>query len=178
MAGIVLAIVLVFAHQMRSFNPSQSPANGEIIDQLGRSALIFIYLSMLFAFLVPHRLLQNNNALGLVSIITLITSTKARRLLRQLRRQTLRHRQTRAKTKPRKNSPRSGRRVHWRMRWHCDCNLHRGTSDFIHRGCQTLVVVPGLRHFSHRRPAWWAISLNHLSNAILKPKIPAAGYRD
>lgn len=75
-AGIVLAIVLAFIHQMRTFNPSPSPANGEIIDQLGRSALIFIYLSMLFAFLVPHRLLQDNNALGLVSIVTLITSTK------------------------------------------------------------------------------------------------------
>ena len=76
MAGIVLAIVLAFTYQMRTFNLSQSSANGEIIDQLGRSALIFIYLSMLFAFLVPHRLLQDNNALGLVTIITLITSTK------------------------------------------------------------------------------------------------------
>ena len=76
MAGIVLAIVLAFTHQMRTFNPSHSSASGEIIDQLGRSALIFIYLSMLFAFLVPHRLLQDNNALGLVSIITLITATK------------------------------------------------------------------------------------------------------
>jgi phosphatidate cytidylyltransferase len=76
LAGIVLAIVLAFIYQMRTFQPSPSSANGEIIDQLGRSALIFIYLSMLFAFLVPHRLLQDNNALGLVSIITLITATK------------------------------------------------------------------------------------------------------
>ena len=76
MAGMVLAIVLEFVFQMRNFNPAPSSANGEIIDRLGRSALIFIYLSMLFAFLVPHRLLQNDNALGLVAIITLITSVK------------------------------------------------------------------------------------------------------
>lgn len=76
LAGIVLAMVIVFAREMQHYDSTLSKAKGEVIDRLGRSALVFVYLSMLFAFLVPHRLLQNNNGLGLVAIITMIATVK------------------------------------------------------------------------------------------------------
>lgn len=76
LSGLILALVIVFALEMRRFDPSRSTAQGEVIDRLGRSALVFVYLSMLFGFLVPHRLLQNNNGLGLVAVIGLISTVK------------------------------------------------------------------------------------------------------
>ena len=76
LSGIVLATVIVFFHEMRSFDSTLASAKGEVIDRLGRSVFIFVYLSMLFAFLVPHRLLENENGLGLVSIIALISTVK------------------------------------------------------------------------------------------------------
>lgn len=76
LAGIVLAMVIVFAREMQHYDSTLSKAKGEVIDRLGRSALVFVYLSMLFTFLVPHRLLQNNNGLGLVAIITMIATVK------------------------------------------------------------------------------------------------------
>ncbi len=75
-SGVVLATVFVFINQMRTFDSSLVTSNGEVIDRLGRSVFIFVYLSMLFGFLVPHRLLQNNNGMGLVAIIALISTVK------------------------------------------------------------------------------------------------------
>ena len=75
-AGIVLAIVIVFANEMFSYDSQFSTSKGEVIDRLGRSALVFVYLSMLFGFLVPHRFIQNSNAMGLFAIIALISTVK------------------------------------------------------------------------------------------------------
>jgi phosphatidate cytidylyltransferase len=47
-----------------------------VIDRLGRYALVFVYLSMLFGFLVPHRLLQNSNGLGVIAVVGLIATVK------------------------------------------------------------------------------------------------------
>lgn len=75
-SGIVLATVIVFATEMIGYDSVSATGTGEVIDRLGRATLIFVYISMLFAFLVPHRLLQDDNGLGLVSIIALISTVK------------------------------------------------------------------------------------------------------
>lgn len=76
LAGLVLATVIVFANEMRSYDSTDANVRGEVIDRLGRSTLVFVYLSILFAFIMPHRLLQNDNGLGMVSIIALISTVK------------------------------------------------------------------------------------------------------
>jgi phosphatidate cytidylyltransferase len=43
---------------------------------LARSVLVFVYLITLFGLLVPHRWLEGNNSLGLISIIALIATVK------------------------------------------------------------------------------------------------------
>ena len=76
LSGLVLATVIAFLNEMRTYDATLSTAKGEVIDRLGRSTLIFAYLSMLFGFLVAHRLLQNSNGLGLVALIALIATVK------------------------------------------------------------------------------------------------------
>lgn len=76
LSGVVLAMVIAFVIEMRSYQSTADSTKGEVIDRLGRSALIFVYLSMMFGFLIPHRFLDDNNALGLVAIITLIATVK------------------------------------------------------------------------------------------------------
>ncbi len=76
LSGIVVALVIMFVFEMSNFDSALATAKGEVIDRLGRSAFVFVYLSMLFAFLVPHRLMQNSNGLGLISIILLISTVK------------------------------------------------------------------------------------------------------
>jgi len=76
LSGIVFATVLVFINEMRSFDSTLATAKGEVIDRLSSCVFVFVYLSMLFGFLVPHRLLQGNNGLGLVAIIALISTVK------------------------------------------------------------------------------------------------------
>jgi phosphatidate cytidylyltransferase len=76
LSGLVLATVITFFNEMRTFDATNSQASGEVIDRLGRSVLIFAYLTMLFGFLVPHRLLENSNGLGQVAIIALIATVK------------------------------------------------------------------------------------------------------
>ena len=76
MSGVVLAMVISFLLEMKDYDSTQASGRGEAIDRLGRSAMVFVYLSMLFGFLVPHRLLQDNNALGLIAVVGLITTVK------------------------------------------------------------------------------------------------------
>ena len=76
LSGVVLATVLVFLNEMRAFDSTLAAAKGEVIDRLARCVLVLVYLAMLFGFLVPHRLLQSNNGLGLVAIIALISTVK------------------------------------------------------------------------------------------------------
>lgn len=76
LAGIVLATVIAFVNEMRCFDSTTASSKGEVIDRLGRSTLVFIYLSMLFAFLLPHRLLENSNGLGLFAIVALVSTVK------------------------------------------------------------------------------------------------------
>lgn len=76
LSGVILAMVITFVLEMWSFRASPNGAKGEVIDRLGRNALIFVYLSMMFGFLVPHRYLGGNNAIGLIAIIMLISTVK------------------------------------------------------------------------------------------------------
>lgn len=76
LAGLILATVISFAIEMRGYDPSLATSKGEVIDRLGRTTLVFVYLSMLFGFLVPHRFIQESNGLGLVSVIALISTVK------------------------------------------------------------------------------------------------------
>lgn len=76
LAGLILATVIALANEMRNYDSSLSTSKGEVIDRLGRSVLVFAYLSMLFGFLVPHRFIQNDNGLGLLAIVALISTVK------------------------------------------------------------------------------------------------------
>jgi phosphatidate cytidylyltransferase len=74
-AGIFVAFLLSFVVEMLRYRVDDSGA-GFVTDRLGRSAFVFVYLSMLFGFLVPHRLLDHDNAVGLISLIALIATVK------------------------------------------------------------------------------------------------------
>jgi phosphatidate cytidylyltransferase len=76
LSGIILAMVIVFFLEMQNFDSTVSSPKGEVIDRLGRYALVFVYLGMLFGFLIPHRLIQNSNGLGVVAVVGLIATVK------------------------------------------------------------------------------------------------------
>jgi phosphatidate cytidylyltransferase len=73
--GLLVAFSISVGHEMWNFDSARNQV-GEITDRLGRSALIYVYLIMLFGFLIPHRWLEGNNGLGLLSIIALIATIK------------------------------------------------------------------------------------------------------
>lgn len=78
-SGIVIAIVMVFFHEMFWFdrNPSDVEKKpGIVTDRLARYVLCFGYLFMLFGFLAAHRTVYDSNAIGLLSIIMLMATVK------------------------------------------------------------------------------------------------------
>lgn len=91
LAGLVLGLVMVFGYEMYLFsfqpteqellpdNLSENPnavTRSLVTDRIARYALCLCYLQMMFGFLAAHRLIDHSNALGLISIITLMTSVK------------------------------------------------------------------------------------------------------
>ena len=76
-SGVVLAIVIAFFYEMLNYDSPQGKdaVAGEVIDRLGRCALIFLYLAMLFGFLIPHRFLESNQ-IGLIAIVAVISTVK------------------------------------------------------------------------------------------------------
>lgn len=76
LSGLVAGIVILFLFEMWNFDVETNSAKGEVIDRLGRSSLCLVYLNMLFSFLLVHRFLDGNNGLGLLAIVTLITTVK------------------------------------------------------------------------------------------------------
>jgi phosphatidate cytidylyltransferase len=90
LAGLILGLVIVFFYEMYLFSQSHvaaelSPppsgtsageASGRITDRIAKYALALCYLQMMFGFLAAHRMIDNSNAVGLVSLITLMTSVK------------------------------------------------------------------------------------------------------
>ncbi len=74
-AGVIVAIVLTFIFEMRRFGIEQA-ATGQVTNRIGRAALSFAYLNFLFGFLVPHRMMQDDNSIGLIAIVLLISTVK------------------------------------------------------------------------------------------------------
>ena len=50
--------------------------DSEVADRLAHYVLCFGYLLMLFGFLAAHRTINNSNAIGMLSMITLIAAVK------------------------------------------------------------------------------------------------------
>lgn len=80
-AGLVIAIVIVFLYEMKIFESSSENlnnvvTNGEVTDRIAHYVLCFGYLFLLFGFLTAHRTLKFDNSLGMFSIIMLIASVK------------------------------------------------------------------------------------------------------
>lgn len=74
-AGIFTAMLLSFAAEMKVFQ-GHSNQPGEVAGRIGRTMFMISYLAMLFGFVAPLRLLEQNNSLGLISIICLIATVK------------------------------------------------------------------------------------------------------
>jgi phosphatidate cytidylyltransferase len=74
-SGMIFALVLTFIFEMRRFGHEQM-ATGQVTNRISRSALSFAYLNFLFGFLIPHRLMQDNNSIGLIAIVLLISTVK------------------------------------------------------------------------------------------------------
>lgn len=76
LSGLVAGLVFLFFSEMSQFDVDQNKGRGEVIDRLGRGALSLVYLMMLFGFLLNHRFLENDNRLGLLAIVCMITTVK------------------------------------------------------------------------------------------------------
>ena len=74
-SGLLLAFVMTCYFEMLVYGRTV-PNPGTVTDRLGRATLVYVYLSMLFGFLIPHRLLEGSNSLGLISLIALISTVK------------------------------------------------------------------------------------------------------
>ncbi len=75
LAGIFTAMLLSLATEWKTFQ-GHSEQPGEVAGRMGRTAFMTGYLAMLFGFVVPLRLLEQDNSLGLISIICLIATVK------------------------------------------------------------------------------------------------------
>lgn len=80
-SGLVAGLVIQVAVEMARFDASGRSARGEVLDRLGRAALVLLYLGTAFGFLIPHRFIgvgteSGPNGLGLFSLVMLITTVK------------------------------------------------------------------------------------------------------
>ena len=75
-SGLILGFVVLLLVEMAQYGGQTDDASGAIIDRLGRSLLALVYINMLLGFLINHRYLENNNSLGLLAIVTMITTVK------------------------------------------------------------------------------------------------------
>lgn len=74
--GLLAAAAFTFLFEMWQFS-AFSHHQGGVTNRLGKAILIYVYLSLLFGFLIPHRWLEHHNGLGLISIIALIATVKS-----------------------------------------------------------------------------------------------------
>jgi phosphatidate cytidylyltransferase len=74
-AGVFAAMLFSFSVEWAKFQ-GHSPTPGAVAGRMGRTLFMVVYLAMLFGFVVPLRLLEQSNALGLISIICLIATVK------------------------------------------------------------------------------------------------------
>lgn len=73
--GLLAAAACTFLYEMWRFN-AFSHTRGGVSIRLSKAVLIYVYLSLLIGFLIPHRWLDQNNGLGLIAIIALIATVK------------------------------------------------------------------------------------------------------
>ena len=78
LSGVGAATLIAFVYEMFQFKPeSLTDSNrGEVAQRIGKSALAFVYIAMLFGFVLPHRQIQDNNMLGIAAIVLIITTVK------------------------------------------------------------------------------------------------------
>lgn len=75
LVGLLLAFVMTCCFEMFHYGRTVT-SPGTVTDRLARATLVYVYLSMLFGFLIPHRLMEGSNSLGLISVIALIATVK------------------------------------------------------------------------------------------------------
>ncbi len=71
MFGLTVAFGLMWLGEIQAFMP-----DGNATDRITKYGFMFLYLVLPFSFLIAHRLLDSDNALGLISLITLISTVK------------------------------------------------------------------------------------------------------
>ncbi len=79
LSGIGAAVLIVFVWEMLKFDPDSTEHEsnrGAVAGRIGKSSLAFVYISMLFGFVLSHRQIQNDNMLGVVAIVLIITTVK------------------------------------------------------------------------------------------------------
>lgn len=85
--GATLGLVVAFIREMKYYQPAEAlgvdtesgppPAgSGEVSIRLARTAFVLLYLQMAFGFLVAHRFLADDNHLGQIALIGLISTVK------------------------------------------------------------------------------------------------------
>ena len=59
-----------------SENAETEQRRGEVATRIAKTSLAMVYIAMLFGFVLSHRQIQNDNALGLVAIVLIIATAK------------------------------------------------------------------------------------------------------
>lgn len=74
-AGVVAGLMVSFFVEARKFGVNPE-APGAVAGRIALSALVYVYLAMLFGFILPIRNLEHSNSLGLLAVILLIATVK------------------------------------------------------------------------------------------------------
>ena len=79
LSGIGAAVLIAFVYEMLTYDPESSSVEarrGDVATRIAKSSLAFVYIAMLLGFVVAHRQIQDNNHLGVVAIVLIITTVK------------------------------------------------------------------------------------------------------
>ncbi|MEM7453410.1 MAG: phosphatidate cytidylyltransferase [Planctomycetota bacterium] len=75
LSGLIIATVIVFVVEMWSYGRVSEDERGSTVNRISHYVFSFSYLLMLFGFVASHRMI-GGNAIGLISIISLIATVK------------------------------------------------------------------------------------------------------
>lgn len=79
LSGIGAGVLIAFIYEMLKFDPdsaSEKSARGDVATRIAKSSLAFVYIAMLFGFVLSHRQIQDDNKLGVLAIVLIITTVK------------------------------------------------------------------------------------------------------
>lgn len=79
LSGIGAAVLIAFIYEMLVYDPESAnheSKRGEVAMRIGKSALAFVYIAMLFGFVLVHRQMQGSNHLGVAAIVLVIATVK------------------------------------------------------------------------------------------------------